>query len=156
MKNLIEKVIQWAKDRELIKRDNSENQYLKFLEEVGETARFLLLKDATNEKLESKGLSRAKVEHEIKDGFGDIAVTIIILSAQLGIEQNCNNTEKYKLRIKSLMSIVTDTFINDDVLLVLDDVARYYGYELEECLEMAYNTISGRTGQTINGVFIKD
>jgi hypothetical protein len=30
-----------------------------------------------------------------------------------------------------------------------------YGFSLEECLQMAYDTISKRSGKMIDGVFVK-
>lgn len=68
MNELIEKVIGWAYDKGILAKDNAPKQMIKVTEEVGETAG-ALLKDN---------------KHEIKDGIGDILVTIIILSHQLG------------------------------------------------------------------------
>lgn len=43
-----------------------------------------------------------------------------------------------------------------DVLVTLIILCELKGYDPISCLEGAYNEISGRTGQMINGVFIKD
>ena len=59
-------VIQWAHTESLLSPDNAHAQMCKVTEEVGETAAALL-----------KGNREA-----LKDGIGDIAVTIIILAAQ--------------------------------------------------------------------------
>ena len=67
---LIENVIQWADDKDILKRENAPNQTMKVMEELGETASAIL---------KSK-------EDEIKDGLGDTFVTLIILSKQLGLE----------------------------------------------------------------------
>ena len=66
---LIENVINWAADKDILKKENAPKQLLKVLEEVGETAGALL---------KSK-------DEEIKDGIGDTFVTLIILAKQLGL-----------------------------------------------------------------------
>ena len=62
------KVSNWAIIREIDKKENAPKQMIKVMEEVGETAGALLKKN----------------EHEIKDGIGDILVTVIIFAQQLG------------------------------------------------------------------------
>ena len=66
MKQTIEKVIQWAADKDLLKKENSLAQMAKVTEEVGEVASALLKKD----------------EAKLIDGIGDVMVTIILLAAQ--------------------------------------------------------------------------
>jgi len=70
MKDLIEKVEQWAKDRGIDKPGNSGNQLLKTLEELGEVSRGLLRDD----------------REAILDGIGDVLVTLIIFSKQQGTD----------------------------------------------------------------------
>ena len=43
-----------------------------------------------------------------------------------------------------------------DTVVTLIGVCEMYGFTLEECLQMAYDTISKRTGKMENGIFIKD
>jgi NTP pyrophosphatase (non-canonical NTP hydrolase) len=43
-----------------------------------------------------------------------------------------------------------------DILVTIIIQAEMQGLKLEECLESAYNVISKRTGQMINGTFKKD
>lgn len=95
--DLVDQVIYWADQRELIDPNNIDRQMIKVVEEVGELAA-ALLKDN---------------QPKIIDGIGDSLVTLIILSSQLG----------------------------------------YHPYE---CLQSAYNEIKNRTGETKNGIFIKD
>jgi hypothetical protein len=42
-----------------------------------------------------------------------------------------------------------------DTVVTLIGVCEMYGFTLEECLQMAYDTISKRNGMMINGVFVK-
>jgi len=62
------KVRNWAMERGINKPGNAPKQMIKVMEEVGETAGALLKNN----------------EHELKDGIGDILVTVIILAQQLG------------------------------------------------------------------------
>ncbi|MGH1841569.1 MazG-like family protein [Enterococcus gallinarum] len=95
MNELIEQVEQWAKDKGLDKAESSK-QMLKTIEETGEVAAALARND----------------QDALRDGIGDVTVTLIILALQ-----------------------------ND--------------MDLYECLNCAYDEIKGRTGQMINGVFVK-
>ena len=67
---LIENVISWADDKDILKKENASKQMLKVIEELGETA----------------GAIAKSKELEIKDGIGDTFVTLIILAKQLGLE----------------------------------------------------------------------
>lgn len=143
MKTLIQNIEAWAAERNLLAYENAENQHLKYLEEVGETARAILKKDTNG----------------IIDGFGDIAVTIIVLAKQLG----CNlkiNFEPDNLQLNKsffwFMIGIEDCDVDYASLDYLNDVSMYYGYSLEECLTAAWNEIKNRTGKTVDGVFIKN
>lgn len=70
MKQTIEKVVQWANDKDLLKKENSFAQMAKVTEEVGEVASALLKKD----------------EAKLIDGIGDVIVTLIILAKQNGLD----------------------------------------------------------------------
>lgn len=73
MNDLIQSVEKWAWKRGLSDPYNSPKQMLKVMEEVGETA---------------KALAEGN-HHELKDGIGDVVVTLIILAMQneLGLEE---------------------------------------------------------------------
>lgn len=92
---LIESVEQWAKNKGLDKAEPSK-QMLKVVEETGEVAAALARND----------------QDALREGIGDVAVTLIILALQ-----------------------------ND--------------MDLYECLNFAYDEIKGRTGNMVNGVFVK-
>lgn len=42
-----------------------------------------------------------------------------------------------------------------DVVVTLIILAQQNGLTLEECLDMAYGEIKGRTGKMVDGVFVK-
>lgn len=97
MKQLINKVIQWADDKGILKNGTTQKQAFKTLEECGE----LILAIGQDNR------------YEIKDAIGDIFVTIIIQ-------------------------------------------ARMQNMDIEDCLQSAYDVISKRKGEMINGTFVKD
>ena len=68
MDRLVKLVEEWSKDKDLDKAESSK-QFLKVIEEIGEVA------DA---------LAKNKPE-ELKDGIGDVVVTLIILAQQNGL-----------------------------------------------------------------------
>ena len=90
-------VLRWANERGLLNPENKFMQMGKMVSEVGELCD-AIIKDDKNGQI---------------DGIGDVLVTLIILSNQLG-------------------------------------------YDIEDCLEVAYNEIKNRKGETINGTFIKE
>lgn len=65
MNELIKLVEQWSKDKELDKAESSK-QFLKVTEEIGEVA---------------AALARNDID-ELRDGIGDVIVTLIILAQQ--------------------------------------------------------------------------
>lgn len=95
MNELINKVEQWSINKGLHQVDSAK-QALKFFEESGEVA---------------AALARNNMD-ALKDGIGDVVVTLIILAQQNGMT-------------------------------------------LQECLQYAYDEIKGRTGEMVNGVFVK-
>jgi NTP pyrophosphatase (non-canonical NTP hydrolase) len=67
---LIENVVTWAEEKNILKPENAPKQMLKVMEEVGETA----------------GALAKNKQEELKDGIGDSFVTLIILAKQVGME----------------------------------------------------------------------
>ncbi len=141
---LEELILKWADEKSLLKKENAEKQYWKFLEEFGETAKALLKND----------------EAGIKDGFGDTAVTIIILYKQLyGKDESLVLDYPYfhisNTKMSMIHSYVRESRVSDAALVILNRIAENYGYDLLECLNIAWDEIKDRTGKTKDGVFIK-
>lgn len=95
MNELVAQVEQWSINKGLDEAESSK-RFLKVSEEVGEVAAALARNDM----------------NALRDGIGDVVVTLIILAQQ-------NNMD------------------------------------LQECLNCAYDEIKGRTGEMVNGVFVK-
>ncbi len=142
IQELIHNVEQWAEKRNLLHYENAPKQYLKFIEECGETARAILKNDEDN----------------IIDGFGDIAVTAIILAKQLKTELRSDFVDfgKYKKADFSwFVRKCSEKIISGDILEYISHVSNFYGYSLQQCLNSAWNEIKDREGKTENGVFTK-
>lgn len=139
LKNLI---INWTNERELIKKENAEKQYLKFLEEVGETAKAILKDDSAG----------------VIDGFGDIAVTMIILGEQIANSQELSDNNNFLtgITLYDVVKRVGPDFVNPSAMNFLNDACFFYGLDLVQCLESAWEEIKDRKGKTINGTFIKN
>ena len=43
-----------------------------------------------------------------------------------------------------------------DTLVTIIILADILGFDIEDCLQVAYNEIKNRTGKTVNGTFIKE
>ena len=145
-KELETQIIDWATQRGLDKLEFNEKQYLKFLEEVGETCRAILKDDKPS----------------IIDGFGDIAVTMIVLNLQIrSISEFRTYKRSYDNHLTNwtfgdLVRRVQPDFINPMAMDCLDGLCYQQGYELVDCLNSAYNEIKNRQGEIINGTFIKN
>ena len=75
-------VISWGEDKDLIKKENSEKQFMKFIEEVFE---FKTEMDFREIRWDS-GMDYSDIVESMQLEMGDILVTLIILSSQLGID----------------------------------------------------------------------
>ena len=143
LQELQKKIIQWAKDKDLLKSENAPKQRLKLLEEVGETAGAIL-----------------KNNHEgVKDGIGDIFVVLVILSEQLSEEILFNMNGVQKDDDEDFVFLF-DNIINPKRIYFslgyLNDICIKLNMDLTECANLAWNEIKDRKGNTINGVFIKN
>jgi NTP pyrophosphatase (non-canonical NTP hydrolase) len=59
---------------------------------------------------------------------------------------------------KAILKNDDDEFIDaiGDCVVVLTNLAALKGYKIEDCINSAYNIIAKRTGEMINGTFVKD
>ena len=136
-------ILQWAKDKDLLKLENAPKQRLKLLEEVGETAG-AILKNKTD---------------EIKDGIGDIFVVLVILAEQLSEEILFNMNGVAKDDDQDFVFLF-DNIINPKRLYFsisyLNDICTKLNMDLTECANIAWDEIKDRKGNTIDGTFIKN
>lgn len=95
--NVQESVINWAKERNLIKLGNAPKQLIKLSEEVGELGS-AFLKNEFN---------------EIKDAIGDIQIVLMILSEQLAIDYNQCLEDAYNVIKDRKGKTINGTFVKD-------------------------------------------
>lgn len=99
MNNLINQVEQWSKDKNLHEADSS-RQFTKVVEEVGEVASALARSD----------------EELLKDGIGDVVVTLIILAQQNGMTLEECLTQAYSEIADRKGKTINGTFIKQSDL----------------------------------------
>ena len=141
-KTLKEQIIQWGLDKGI---NNPITQFGKVSEELNEIC---------DELTSKNGIILSK----LKDAIGDTAVTLILLNHQEG--RMSIFSEMKVLDVKIPLVAYRQIFIaiaqNDNrVFYMLNDLAEFFDTTLEECLSIAYNVISRRTGKTINGQFYR-
>ncbi|HAQ5715016.1 TPA: DUF1642 domain-containing protein [Enterococcus faecium] len=104
MEELITKVEQWAKDKGLDQADSSK-QMLKTIEEIGEVAASLARKD----------------EYGLRDGIGDVVVTLIILAMQNDMDlYECLNQAYNEIKGRT-GKMVDGVFVKSSDLKQLDE-----------------------------------
>ena len=159
MNELIQKIEQWATDRNIIKGSKPIDQAMKLFSEFGELA-------------DNVGKGR-----DCRDDIGDFAVVMTIIMAQCGLSFHAytvgltlqsNYDLKYNVSqlAENMTEFVSDIASND---LISDDsdafiwciewlnvIALQVGSTLEECVQIAYDDISKRQGILWNGVFVKN
>lgn len=156
----IEKIRQWASDRNLLDASNTMKQLGKTYEELGELVR------AGVEDDESAAL----------DALGDVWVTLIIGALQNNFEFEpeehfYDNYAKYYVKIAQgfiapasvvIMAIgdlsagiLRGTTTKQQYLEALNLLKMQFEEWLDESIETVWEVISKRTGKTVDGVFIK-
>lgn len=155
MKELNEKIIDWAKERDLDTKGTVEGQSIKTAEEIAELI---------------KGISKDNLDL-IKDSIGDVYVTLVIGNM---IHKNYD-LEKIVKRIgdpayigdkKGLITLLSSTIENtiEDpyysrtilwTIKKLMIICKFYNLNFKDCVESAYKEIAERKGKMINGTFVK-
>lgn len=154
MKDLIEKIEQWAEDRNIIKGSRPIDQAMKLFSEFGELA-------------DNVGKGR-----DCRDDIGDCIVVLIIIAKQIDLDFLRVSGFEYPPIESELKETVAflgcslgnllagqekDAELGYTVVLgLLHNIAVKRGYTLEECVQIAYNDIKDRKGLMHNGVFIKE
>lgn len=92
-----DKIVDWAKERGLIKEDNAPKQIIKLSEEVGELCSAYLKKN----------------DLELYDAIGDIQVVLIILCEQLDIDYDKALESAYNVIKNRKGKTVNGTFIKE-------------------------------------------
>ncbi|HDR1867899.1 TPA: MazG-like family protein [Pasteurella multocida] len=154
---LIQKIEQWAEDRNLIKGSTPQKQMLKLMEEFGELC---------------GGIAKNKPD-VIKNSVGDCAVVLIILAKQLNFNivlqtkdgnwysKTTDYLPYFAVRSARLMLDLSErgrTVDEFDFKLTqhyLTYICDQQGFTFTECLERAWNEIKDRKGRMVDGFFVK-
>ena len=141
MDELITKVEQWAKDKGLDQADSSKKM-LKTIEEIGEVAASLARKD----------------EHGLRDGIGDVVVTLIILAMQNDMDlYECLNQAYNEIKGRT-GKMVDGVFVKSSDLEDSDEskitdeqawnkVAEAYPESAQSLRNTLDNAVFGKTGE---------
>lgn len=158
MNELIQKIEQWATDRNIIKGSKPIDQAMKLFSEFGELA-------------DNVGKGR-----DCRDDIGDVFVVLTIIAKQCNrsildvaanaIDEVCCFERNVKISILELGMTITSMlhdgnsdplmFNIESALCNLNDICIVNSYTIEECVQIAYNDIKDRKGIMSNGVFIKE
>jgi NTP pyrophosphatase (non-canonical NTP hydrolase) len=151
MNELIQKIEQWANDRNIIKGSKPIDQAMKLFSEFGELA-------------DNVGKGR-----DCRDDIGDVFVVLAIMAKQMGLDiyraielSNIPRLDDSKHIIVDLMRDLNNftRSKNQHVLQMcieqLSKMCLAQNVLITECLNIAYNDIKDRKGVMSNGVFIKE
>lgn len=184
-KELIQDVRSWFHEKGIIQKSNTLKQLWKTQEEVTET------RDAHTRMICAMSDSESeKWMHELRDGIGDVLVTLIgvcemeefdflALADEFGFEpihligeiipgatldnlqRNLSNTRDFVImnlrRDFAIMNLRHDVQHGIGCMIYdLTELCFGLGVTAEECLQQAYDVISKRNGQMVNGIFVKE
>lgn len=165
MNELNEKILQWADDRGILANGTPEGQLSKTLEELIETAQAVALYDLIAESYHfDYEDANERLEH-VKDGIGDIYVTLVIHAKMNGFVNvgiasidELTNKQAFDQLGKCVIGLATFPYWDTYALAngILAQLASNHRLTLRECVEHSYNVIAKRSGKMENGIFIKD
>ena len=168
LKELNQKIIDWAKERGIDKNGTVEGQVIKTVEEMSELI---------------KGICKDDIDL-IKDSIGYVYVTLVVgnMLSKKSIDiyktvkirkEYYDNFKFFKFEdeyeetirlLKGVLDVIyyilTDKSYNKKTIggtvSWLLDIAHTYNTTLEECVELAYNEIKDRKGKMVDGMFVKE
>lgn len=166
----IEKILDWAEERNLLTQGDVFMQLEKSREENSELTKAITKYEKGN----------AQAYDEIKDAIGDVYVTLVVASDIQGLpvyeifknvkfrEYDSYHWQHYTNLLRVYDGVLYISCVNEDsphyntpetlgnYIDFLNSVAVEYNFTLVECIEYAYNQIKERTGKIVDGTFVKD
>ena len=148
MKKLIQNIRDWATAKGIDTPECIPSQTHKVIEEIGELSQSILKQD----------------DDGIADAIGDIAVTLIILCQQHGINVRYlpaahePTGESIQYHQAQIVNIIVRGHVEElhTAFEHLTAISQTLGYDLPICLAEVWEVIKDRQGKTVNGTFIKD
>lgn len=119
MKNFEElqaKIVDWAEEKDLLHEENSNKQFMKFIEEVFEfKTKYDFFKSFYNREFKNRQIC-LDLERSLKIEMGDVFVTLIILCEQLNVSpQTCLAMAYDKIKARKGKTI-NGTFVKEEDL----------------------------------------
>lgn len=111
-KELKDKVLSWADDKDLLHAENADKQFMKFIEEVFE---FKTEMDLRGIRWDS-GIDKTDIIEPMQLEMGDIFVTLIILCEQIGIDPVDSLSMAYEKISKRKGKTINGQFIKEEDL----------------------------------------
>jgi hypothetical protein len=166
----IEKILDWAEERNLLTQGDVFMQLEKSREENSELTKAITKYEKGN----------AQAYDEIKDAIGDVYVTLVVASEIRGLpvheifknvkfrEYDSYHWQHYTNLLRVYDGMLYLSCVNEDsphyntpetlnnYIGFLNSIAVEYNFTLVECIEYAYNQIKERTGKIVDGTFVKD
>ena len=166
----IEKILDWAEERNLLTQGDVFMQLEKSREENSELTKAITKYEKGN----------AQAYEEIKDAIGDVYVTLVVASDIHGLpvyeifknvkfrEYDSYHWQHYTNLLRVYDGMLYLSCVNEDsphyntpetlnnYINFLNSIAVEYNFTLVECIEYAYNQIKERTGRIVDGTFVKD
>jgi hypothetical protein len=165
MNDLNQLILKWADDKGILANGTPEGQLAKTLEELIETAQAVALYDNQSRY----DTSERDFLEEVKDGIGDVYVTLVIHAKLAGYEFSSHEranlandmTNKYifnefSIWLPALARNESPEMLSRTMIFLTHGLAMNHGLALRECVEHSYNVIAKRTGKMQDGVFVKD
>ena len=113
-KELNENVLDWAKDKGILDKATPLTQWGKTQEEVDETREALFaLQNNLLTYVNSKGQEK-NTREEVKDGLGDVFVTLLIECKLVNLNPLDCLEEAYNIIAKRTGKMIDGTFVKDD------------------------------------------
>lgn len=155
MDELNNKILQWAKDRELDKEGTVKAQAIKTVEELSELVKAVCKDD----------------REEIIDAIGDVHVTLVIgnmldtdtemlsLSCIGSDEDEYTKEQLLEQLLECSRHVLFFKYIRELIALTIKalyNVCKYYQFDYADCVESAYNVIKNRKGKVVDGQYIKE
>lgn len=141
---LVPLIQNWGSEKKI---NNAFNQQLKFIEEFGELTGGYL---KNNEPIK-------------KDGLGDSIVTVIILAKIIDKKIDLTKGNYYEINEKTfpdtywgIIHDVENLRINNAIHGMVYLASQFFGLAYVECLNIAWEEIKDRKGETVNDSFVKN
>ena len=173
-------IIKWADSKGLIKHTTGQAiaQFGKTEEEIGELTEAINVYNGVQTCLDDGHPSYEQSDvdaalDQVRLEAGDVLVTLVIQKAIQELKGNAPPSYKRWLQsiahektLKESIAQLKKALLGKKILQVdkwtevlayqVESLVKPYGLALDECLNAAWEKIRDRTGQTIDGVFVKD